>query len=245
MGNAYSQVMEAVLDENGPVLVWNAAIPGTAQKQDLKMVQEFGPRLRPDVVVLGFYLNDFYENQFPMNMHYVFADGSWVIRYALAPGGEYVTLSPEAAYRRAHEAAGLRDVYLATRLGTLAESAWRRLSGRPAARTLPDGELHDHVLANTASLVRRIREEAAALDAMLVALLIPQEGDLNVPSRHYSAARAMFADLGIPCCELRDALAKDDYLPMPDGHWTDSGHRKAGEKLAGFLEPLLRPESSS
>jgi hypothetical protein len=237
--------MEAALRREPPVLAWNAAIPGSGQRQDVQMVRTFGPMLQPDIVVLGFYLNDFWENQFPKGLHYVFEDHSWVVRYAMAPGGTYMTLSPEAAYRRAHDTAGLHEAHLSTRLGTLVESVVRRASGSPRLSTLPDGELHDHVLATTVELVRQVRDEAAALEAPLVALLIPQEGDLDVPSRHYRAARTMFENLGIPCCELLDTLTSDDYLPMPDGHWVDSGHRKAGEKLAAFIEPFLRGRPSS
>src|SRR5262249_47556273 len=42
--------------------VWNAAVPGYNTSQELAQLLEVGPRFAPDLVVVGFFENDFVEN---------------------------------------------------------------------------------------------------------------------------------------------------------------------------------------
>lgn len=45
--------------------VWNAAVPGYNTSQELAQLLDEGPRFRPDLVIVGFFENDFVEN-FPV-----------------------------------------------------------------------------------------------------------------------------------------------------------------------------------
>jgi hypothetical protein len=45
--------------------VWNAAVPGYNTSQELAQLVDVGPRFQPDLVVVGFFENDFVEN-FPV-----------------------------------------------------------------------------------------------------------------------------------------------------------------------------------
>jgi len=45
--------------------VWNAAVPGYNTSQELAQLLEVGPRFQPDVVIVGFFENDFVDN-FPV-----------------------------------------------------------------------------------------------------------------------------------------------------------------------------------
>lgn len=42
--------------------VWNLGVPGYNTRQELAYLQEVGPRFQPDLVVIGFYPNDFIDN---------------------------------------------------------------------------------------------------------------------------------------------------------------------------------------
>lgn len=42
--------------------VWNAAVPGYNTSQELAQLLEVGPRFKPDLVIVGFYENDFVGN---------------------------------------------------------------------------------------------------------------------------------------------------------------------------------------
>jgi lysophospholipase L1-like esterase len=43
--------------------VWNAAVPGYNTSQELAQLLELGPRLQPDLVVVGFFENDIIDNR--------------------------------------------------------------------------------------------------------------------------------------------------------------------------------------
>jgi len=43
--------------------VWNAAVPGYNTSQELAQLLEIGPRLKPDLVVVGFFENDLADNR--------------------------------------------------------------------------------------------------------------------------------------------------------------------------------------
>src|SRR5882762_6703579 len=43
--------------------VWNAAVPGYNTSQELAQLLEVGDRFKPDLVVVGFFLNDLIDNQ--------------------------------------------------------------------------------------------------------------------------------------------------------------------------------------
>ena len=42
--------------------VWNAAVPGYNTSQELAQLLDVGPRFKPDLVIVGFYDNDIYDN---------------------------------------------------------------------------------------------------------------------------------------------------------------------------------------
>ena len=39
--------------------VWNLGVPGYNTGQELAYLEEIGPRAKPDLVIVGFYPNDF------------------------------------------------------------------------------------------------------------------------------------------------------------------------------------------
>lgn len=66
--HAYPSLLEQKLRVWRPDVdwqVWNAAVPGYNTSQELAQLLEVGPRFKPDVVVVGFFENDFVDN-FPV-----------------------------------------------------------------------------------------------------------------------------------------------------------------------------------
>lgn len=43
--------------------IWNAAVPGYNTSQELAQLLEIGPRIKPDLIVVGFYENDLVDNR--------------------------------------------------------------------------------------------------------------------------------------------------------------------------------------
>ena len=62
--------------------VWNAAVPGYNTSQELAQLLEVGPRFQPDVVIVGFFENDFVDN-FPVEPPGAWARARSVILTAL------------------------------------------------------------------------------------------------------------------------------------------------------------------
>ena len=108
-GKGFADILEDEVGKTMKAVVWNTGIPGIGQKQQLLTLKQYFPILKPDMVVLAFYMNDFAENLYPVGIHYVYEDGKWINRYAIEPDSEMKVLSPEAAYRRACEPRTLKQ----------------------------------------------------------------------------------------------------------------------------------------
>ena len=57
--------------------VWNLGVPGYNTSQELAYLEEVGPRAKPDLVIVGFYPNDFSGDNSP--------SGAGVLVRAAAP----------------------------------------------------------------------------------------------------------------------------------------------------------------
>jgi hypothetical protein len=64
--HTYPYLLEQLLKHWRPDVrweVWNAAEPGYNTSQELAQLYEVGPEYKPDLVIVGFYGNDVYDNQ--------------------------------------------------------------------------------------------------------------------------------------------------------------------------------------
>lgn len=96
----------------------------------------------------------------------------------------------------------------------------------------------------TTQLLEQIDQFVRNNGAHLLVVPIPVPYDLgeHSPQCVFDICR----DIGIECLGLGNVLTESDFLP--DYHWKDSGHRKAGLFLAEKIEslmPELTPASNS
>ena len=255
--NSYVALFEKRLKAERNVVVWNTAIPGIGQKQELLSLKTYAPLLRPQFVILGFFMNDFDDNMYPMSMYYIFEDSpNFIMRYEDMGDGRIRTLSPVEAYWRAHplsERLSASRVFLqfcnVARSGQqwLAPLVRREVSREQNAVESPgDSELIRTLRGGmeTADLLAQIRDYVEGQPARLIALIIPHIDDLKTPSRTYQAAVSLFDSLGIEYVELRDFLERSDYVSRPSVHWNDSGHKKAAGVLAEHVENALNKKTA-
>jgi len=228
--NSFASILEESLGDEG--VVWNTGIPGSGQKDDLIALRELGATLKPDVVVVQFYQNDFKDNLYPPGVHYHFANNKWVNRYALHADGSADVLSREDAYVRAYGAAGFVSLLKSSRLLSSAVRASIRRGEEPGAQAGIN-------VGPTLAALKEIQSECVALDAALVVLLVPQMADIEKPSKYYEAAVTLFDDLSIDYVDVREQLAVTDYEIPPKIHWLDSGHKIAGNAIALRVSGLL------
>ncbi len=112
-GSVYEYTYPALLEQKlkawRPDLdwqVWNAAVPGYNTSQELAQLLEVGPRFKPDLVIVGFFENDFVDN-FPVQPPGVWARArstvmSWLYRHVYSTE-LYKRLYLQLAWRLSHK----------------------------------------------------------------------------------------------------------------------------------------------
>lgn len=239
--SVYEKSFAAILDRElgEKTVVWNVAVSGTGQRQDLAALKAFFPALEPQLVVLSFCLNDFQDNEYPLGSHYVFANKKWVRAYALGKDGPPRLLSPEKAYRRAFGTTGsVRDVVYASRIVTLAVNGVQSLQRGDGGEARLDDVVPATWRVDTQRLFWEIQRYVESRGASLRVMIVPFREDLAAQGRSYQKALEITAELGLEVWEVMPLLEVGDYAPKPDTHWNDAGHGKVGHFLADEIEAL-------
>jgi peptidoglycan/LPS O-acetylase OafA/YrhL len=230
------------------VEVLNFAVTGYGPNQYAAVFEEFGPRYLPDVVVVGFFVNE-YSDVLISNEKFQSAIG--------------FRLRKQDSIATYFEAAHLRrwiQLNITERLRELA-------TGRPRSHGFFLGNfssLKTHASATTnegSELVRerlaKMKQDADAIDAQLILALIPapvqvcgpedlvyypsstnlgdtKEFDLDLPQR---LSQQIAGDLGLVVYDLRDPLQAAEVCPYQprNMHWLPSGHDVVAEYLGENL----------
>ena len=229
VGMSYVDRLESEMPD---AVVWNVAEPGTATNQAVLSFAGIAPRLKPQLSILGFYMNDFPENLVPKDMSLRLIDDEgrqyFAARYEVDRWGRAVDL-PEALVN-AYLAAGatppaseLERLLGITHLGTLALRALDHfLSVDGFDRSL------ERQIDVTRGYLAQLQDQTAAQDSQLLVLLIPRRTDLEAPGEEYQAALQLLQALRIPYLEARPVLEAGDYTD----HWSTAGHQKVGAHLS-------------
>lgn len=222
-------------------IVWNFGIPGTATRQALMLAQTYVPIMQPDIVVLGFFGNDFNENLYPIDLYEnPLIEGKYELVYAYQVNTnlEVQRLSDANIYFRVHgqPASDTQwEIFLReTRLGSLLLDALpsiSRIANPDATWNASVQETHD--------LLEQLQSYLTTENIPLIVLHIPSLDDVQAPSQTYTALQQISVDLGLHRLDVLDELIVDDYWPPPNGHWNNRGHAKAGEVLIACLDFML------
>ncbi|MEO1290890.1 MAG: SGNH/GDSL hydrolase family protein [Chloroflexota bacterium] len=240
VGSSYAEVLQAELSEQSNTVVWNFGIPGTGTTQALSLAQEFMPIMNPDLVILGFYSNDFYENLFPLDLYERFdvEESPWVYAYVLAEDG-VVRLSDQNIYLaylgRKASTNNVERLLRLTRFGSLLVNAWQSV--------INSGEEDIDAIEPTQSLLAALQETVEANGAELLILHIPDYEDMATETETYTWLTDIVTELAIPRVDVIDYLEQSDYIPPPDGHWNNSGHEIVGRLLATCVLQLLESDA--
>ncbi len=231
-----------------PVEVLNFAITGYGPNQYAEVLAQFAPVYRPDVIVVGFFTNEF-DDVLMSNQE--FRDDIGFGRPPLDGWWAILTLT-ELRKELRHTVS--RVLY-----GALSRPWSYGMFLGQFATLERDGSRHD---AEAQRLVeerlRQMAETAHAVSARLVLALIPasvqvcapsdlgyyprgidlhdaRRFDLDLPQRR---TRAIADELGIQTIDLRPALrAAPSGCPYQrwNTHWTAAGHRVAADAVAAAL----------
>ncbi len=241
IGKSYVETLEA----GGPRrVVWNTGIFGVGTNQALAAFEMFAPVLKPHLTIYGFYVNDFFDNLFPVDGYFLGIDENGDVvtlqKYHLDPWGTVTKLDTQSLlyYRwRGVEAPANEFERLlgSTRLGSVFISAIDQLGKQLgiAQRT------HFRRQVDlTRAYLQALRDASAAQDSELLIILIPKKTDLREPGAEYQQAVNLFEELGISYIMPIEILdAESDYAP--DWHWNNAGHQKVGALLSDCVDKFI------
>ena len=226
----------------------NAGMQGMDTRSELLLLRELGSRHRPDVVVLGFLINDLYTN-LPLEpaerprsdsgdwsrvRNHVFVREGSARTFHLLELARRIVTSNDAVYTAMYLAAPDRGEFL----------------------RLPLTERPQRQLEVTDALFRQLVAECRKLGVPLVVVSIPQqfqvlyrasqgeapsEIDVDLYDRHFAELGSSAGFTWVPTLEPL-ARAKDPgrLFYRLDGHLSPEGHAIVGEVLAKALAPYLQ-----
>ena len=238
IGSSYVETIEANYPQS---IVWNTGIPSVGTKQALALFQVYAPILEPQITILGFFTNDFADNQLPMGIWLWVGtkNGRIFMRRPQADGsGNVITLDKQKDYYyRAHRieppGSEIERLIGRTRLGSLLLRIIDEARGEPP----PDSWRARVRVDVTREYLRDLRDAAAAQDTALLVLLIPHAVDIPSPHAQYQTALQLMEELKIPYLNPIHALDSSDYMPADiDPHWSSAGHQKIGAMLSDCIE---------
>ncbi len=240
VGKSYVETLEAVLPE---AIIWNLGITTTGTNRHLEIFQTYGPMLKPQLTVLGFYMNDFTDNVLGRRISLQLRDDAgnltWLRFELVNRWGTTVNRPSELIYAYGQHnvlppESELERLIGLTRLGSLlfrvidqaspvfADQSWQRQQQQ------------------TRIYLEQLRDAVDATGSDFLVMLIPRREDFGAPSEQYAAAITMMKALSIPYISLVELLdATADYAPEPDLHWNNTGHQKVGALLADCVESVL------
>ena len=212
----------------GAAEVVNCGVAGYGTLNELALLQRIGPVLAPDVVLAGFYLNDFTDNLGGLDAYSV-------------RNGVLFDEQSAAAFRE-------NSLARASHLVRLAFAAWQSSRERwlglpPAARPLRPFSMEELEEGGRLSLrlLRDMHEESRSLGARFGVLWFPPEPWVRAGAAVALQQRLQreVAAAGVPSLDLLPILAAEPdvaSLYLPDrGHLSAAGNRVVGRAVASWL----------
>ncbi len=241
VGQSFVETIEA---RHPDIVVWNAAFSGTGTNQAVASFEELAPILQPDLTILGFYWNDFTDNLLPISSRYEAVDRRgrrvYVRPFRFDAWENLVAIDEATArYYAAHgvypPANEVERILGSARLGTLL----LRFRDSIAEIGLAERRLASGVEV-TRLYLRQLRDLASSHDSALLVVLIPHIHELSGESERYDLALGLMEELELPYVPLENIMTVDeDYVPVPDGHWSNSGHQKVGALLSDCIQIFI------
>lgn len=241
IGKSYVETLEA----GGPRrVVWNTGIFGVGTNQALAAFEMFAPVLKPHLTIYGFYVNDFFDNLFPVDGYFLGIDENGDVvtlqNYHLDPWGNVTKLETQSLlyYRwRGVEAPANEFERLlgSTRLGSVFISAIDQLGKQLGIAQMTHFRRQVEL---TRGYLQALRDASAARNSELLVMLIPKKTDLREPGAEFQQAVNLFEELGISYIMPIEILdAESDYAP--DWHWNNGGHQKVGALLSDCVDKFI------
>jgi lysophospholipase L1-like esterase len=242
-GQGWVDILERELQNSTPVIVWNAAMPGTGTSQAILTARNLLSIMQPDLVILGFHSgNDFADNLYPYDrfINVIAADGSSVTvqQYSLAANGEPFRETDAVINYRTNgynvssvSGIGARvDALLrSTRLGTLLIGAYRVATW------------NTYNIPPTQALLEQLQQLVSESGSELHVVIIPEENDTVNPGQKYRAAVTVLENISIPYIDTLPVLEITDFQNenATNKHLNNAGHLTVGMLVVDYVHQLI------
>jgi len=263
----FGRVLEAAMGEQRGALVevLSLGVPGAGTGTALALLDVYAPRLRPQLVVLGFLLSNDVLNNHPLlepkpDKPFYRLDGGVLVPTDAQRSSSSAWRVP-VLWRISHTWRLVARTVVGRQLSL---QSLERGGGMPLDLRVHDpagGSTWDEAWAVTDALVGAMAARCAEQDISFATLIFPSQVEATQAGRAAAVqawpaledwdldaagarAHAMAVQHG-PVLDLTPALAAGQHdAPLyfsQDGHWTPAGHRVAAEASASFLSELLAP----
>jgi hypothetical protein len=240
IGSSFVETLETELPD---ATIWNTGIPGAGTNQALATLETYAPIMNPDVIILGFYMNDFEDNTYPVDSYFMGVDDTnyplAIRQYMLDDVGQITKLASQSdLYYRYHQVdpptTELQRIVGTTRLGSLSLNT---IDAIDTMMSKVEGKRINKQVEVTREYLIALRDYIEAQNIDWAVLVIPRREDISTPGTLYQNALQLFQELKIPYFDVRGKLnAEKDYAAKPDIHWSTEGHQIVGQLLAECLD---------
>ena len=210
----------------------NGGVNGYGTANELARLEDLGPALSPDLVLLGFFPNDYADNLLGTTGAYTVRDG-------------YLFDLASEAWFREHWLARHSHLW---RLGAAATETYRVRYAGGVPNTRPGRRLRPEELQQGMELslqhIRRMETVAGSLGARLAVVWLPPVAYTLAGSRPEDIPlqrelQGRVAAAGIPSLDLLPTLTaepgREGLYIRGDGHFTARGHRVAGRAVGSWV----------
>ncbi|MEE8574578.1 MAG: SGNH/GDSL hydrolase family protein [Thermodesulfobacteriota bacterium] len=221
-------------------VAYNAGIPATDLNQYTYLAEKYVPILKPDVVAIMFFMGNDLNGPIPMaagENHWYVTNKGWL--YAYNRYGDRLSL--EEAYAqslgvfkpRPSRSYGLiQNVFMSTVVGTYIWVELAHVNRERIAAAQKRWRNRNHV----EKLLKRIKTASTTGGAEFMLFLLPAHPEeRRAKNVGFRANFHRFKGLNP---HYPTALVAADYVPLPNGHFNNAGHKK----YAGFILKTLKAE---
>ena len=217
----------------GPdVQTLNCGVNGYGTDNEAVALERLGPGLQPDLVLLGFFANDYVDNLLGATGIYTVRDGYLFDRFSHEYMREHWLARESHLFRLV---SGAWETFRTTRLGGLP-------SARPARNFTEEDFQRGMELSE--KHIRHMNDTCTELGARFAVIWLPSDvyvmsGTRPEDIRLQAELQARIAAAGIPSVDLLPFVSKERqpaglYL-MNDGHFSVRGNRVAGREIARWI----------
>lgn len=239
-GNSFADILQAQMPE---ATIWNVSMPGAGTNQQVIWLEAFAPLLQPDLVIVGFFINDFEDNGLPVDSYFwgTSPEGQRLAirKYRLDENNVAILVdSPEELYYRTYGITYPQNPIVhfigKTRVGSLALNTIFSIQG---IQSQQDGNRWDYLLDSTRNELTTLRNYADDQNIPIVILGIPAYEDVvqNSGLQSYQTSLDLFDEVGLEVLDPLYLLSASSYNP-PDVHWNNQGHGLVGQQLVACAE---------